>query len=75
MMSETGQLPLDRPSNAFGGALARWRRALKPGKMSCMTLYAMHLASGVPVEREPGICPVCGSTVCKLARTLRRRAL
>ena len=74
-MSETGQLPLDRQSNPFGGALARWVHALKPGKVSCMTLYAMSLASGVPVDREPGVCPVCGSAACKLARTLQRRGL
>jgi hypothetical protein len=72
-MSETGQLPLDRRTHPFGGGLLRWIHALKVPRVSCMTLYAMHLASGVPVDREPGVCPVCGSRQCKLARTLEGR--
>ena len=72
-MSDTGQLSLHRPSHPLGGWFGRCMHALKPPKVSCTTLYAMHLASGVPVEREPGICPVCGSRQCKLARMLEER--
>jgi hypothetical protein len=72
-MSKIGQLPLDRRAHQFGGTLLRWMQSLKPGQASCMTLYAMHLASGVPVDMEPGICPVCGSPQCKLARALAHR--
>lgn len=72
-MGEIGQIPLDRRSHPFGGALLRCVRALHPGKVSCMTLYAMHLASGVPVDRQPGVCPVCGSSHCKLEQALEHR--
>jgi hypothetical protein len=72
-MSDPGQFSLQPHPHPLGGWFGRWMHAFKPGKMSCMTLYAMHLASGVPVEREPGICPVCGSHQCKLARALERR--
>jgi hypothetical protein len=71
-MSDLGQLADQRP-HPPGGWLHRCTHALKQRNVSCMTLYAMHLASGVPVDREPGICPVCGSRRCKLARALDRR--
>jgi hypothetical protein len=38
-----------------------------------MTLYAMELASGAPVSLERGVCPICGSRQCKLARALAQR--
>jgi hypothetical protein len=72
-MSDTGQLSLQRRSHLFGGGVFRRMHWHKPTRMSCMTLYAMHLASGVPVEMEPGVCPVCGAHDCKLVRTLERR--
>jgi hypothetical protein len=71
--SETGQLSLHRRPNPPGGWFVRCRDALKRPKLSCVTLYAMHLASGIPVDREPGICPVCGADQCKLARMLEAR--
>lgn len=72
-MSDTGQLSLAPQPDPLGGWFARCLHALKPGKVSCVTLYAMHLASGVPVAMEPGVCPVCGSRQCKLARALAQR--
>jgi hypothetical protein len=72
-MGDTGQISVERRPHRFGAAVARRMQALKPGSVSCMALYAMQLASGVPVDREPGICPVCGSRQCKLARALERR--
>ncbi|HZO77840.1 MAG TPA: hypothetical protein VFB39_07325 [Solirubrobacteraceae bacterium] len=72
-MSDTGQLSLTPQPDSLGGWFGRCLHALKSGKVSCMTLYAMHLASGVPVVMEPGVCPVCGSHQCKLARALAQR--
>ncbi len=72
-MEEIGQVPLREHPDRFGAAFLRHVRALGLGKPSCQTLYAMQLASGVPVEREPGVCPVCGSSTCALARNLARR--
>jgi hypothetical protein len=72
-MSDTGQLSLQQRPHPLGGWFLRCMHALRRPKVSCMTLYAMHLASGIPVDREPGICPVCGSRQCKLARVLEAR--
>ncbi len=72
-MGEIGQIHLERRSHLFAGALLRCIRALNPANASCATLYAMHLASGIPVDREPGVCPVCGSSDCKLERALEHR--
>ena len=72
-MSETGQLSLQRRPHPLGGWFGRRLDALKGPKMSCVTLYALQLASGIPVDREPGICPVCGADQCKLARMLEQR--
>lgn len=72
-MGEIGQIPLQQQSHLFGGTFLRRMRALKPGKVSCTTLYAMHLASGIPVDRQPGVCPVCGSSHCKLEQALEHR--
>jgi hypothetical protein len=71
--SETGQLSLQQRPNPAVGWFVRCLDALKRPKVSCVTLYAMHLASGIPVDREPGICPVCGTDECKLARMLAQR--
>jgi hypothetical protein len=73
-MNELAQFPSQRRSPLLRLGLRRHLRALCATKPSCQTLYAMQLASGVPVEREPGICPVCGSATCGLARNLARRS-
>jgi hypothetical protein len=72
-MSDIGQLPLQQQPHLTGTAFWRRKRGDRHWKVSCMTLYAMHLASGVPVELERGTCPVCGSRRCKLARALEQR--
>ena len=73
--SDTGQLSLRRRSHLLGASFFSRMHWPKPRKVSCMTLYAMHLASGVPIEMEPGVCPVCGAHDCKLVRALQRRSV
>ena len=43
-------------------------------RVSCITLYAMQVAGGVPVVTKPGVCPMCESLECELARMLALEA-
>jgi hypothetical protein len=72
-MGDFGQVSVRQRPDWFGVAFLRQLRERWPVRPSCQTLYAMQLASGVPVEREPGVCPVCGSSTCSLARNLTQR--
>lgn len=49
-------------------------QTVKRRRLSCMTIYGLFVMSGEPAIAEPGVCPICESRHCNLARALQRRS-